>query len=181
MRILQESENPRRRCTKIIRPTDARWLPVGPLRDVPLLIKIHRFRRRTVECYPEDCPCCANLVTSDERLFLPVLFGSPVKRGVLELPASHRAYLNQLATEYHTLRALTLECRRKNGLSNGPIEWRVFPRSTEPLYARDDKDWLGELSETWSENTVFAHSQLEPEKTVRDVRSGCDISSGSDR
>lgn len=180
MFISKEPSLPQRRCAKILRPVDARWLAIGPLADVPTVIRIHRYRRRTVECFPEDCPLCENLATAEERLFLPVLYGSPAQRAVLELPLSHRTYLLALATTYRTLRALTLELRRRNGLPNGPIEWRVFPRSKDDLPKREESAWLDELSATWEENTIFAHAAVAAEKSVRDVRPGCTIDSGSD-
>jgi hypothetical protein len=169
MRASKERTLPAVKCCKIIRPTSAAWLGVGPLDDTPTLIRIHRYNRRTIECLDDPCPFCESFLTKEERLFLPVLFSSPARRAVLEVPATHLERLQGWATMYHTLRSITLECRRTNGRPNGPIEWRVFVRASGERAALPGWDWMAELSETWRANTVFALSRLSEQKSSVDV------------
>lgn len=180
MRASKERTLPTVNCCQIIRPTSYNWLGVGPLDDTPTVIRIHRFNHRTIECLDELCPFCTNFLTKEERLFLPVLHDSPPRRAVLELPVSHLERLQGWAIRYQTLRAVVLECRRSNGKSNGPIEWRVFEKSTGPRDGAPNWNWLQELSETWRSNTVFALSSVLSENQASKFQSGCAISGRPD-
>jgi hypothetical protein len=168
------------KCVKIIRPMDGRWLGTGPLEDSPTIVTVHRHQKRTVECFDQNCPFCENLWTTEERLFLPVLYGSPTRHGVLEVPANHLERLTGWANQFHTLRATVLECRRANGRSNGPIEWRCFPKESGIRDVSPDWKWLEELSETWRSNTRFALASIESEKLNVEDCAGCDIVTRSD-
>jgi len=176
MRASYESRLPRRKCVKIIRPESLKWLTLGPLDDRPLVVTIHRHEGRTISCAEENCPFCQAFWTQEERVVIPCLFGEPARRGVLEVPVSHLEQLVGVTNQFHTLRALVIHCRRKNGRKNGPIEWRFFPRQAGERERCTGWNWLGELEETWAANTAKAYSTITDEKTDAKNAPCCDIS-----